>query len=305
MKRTTRFKELLLSPEILLLPTVPDPLAAKIAKQVGFKAISCAGYANSAAYLGAPDVQLMTLSEMVDCAWRIADATDLPVHMDGDNGHGNVTNVIRSLKQFEKAGVASIFFEDQVSPKRCGHMSGKRVVPADEFVAKIKAAVDARNDPDLLIMARTDAVAVNGLDDAIERMHMYLEAGADYAFIEALPTVAEMKRITQEINAPTIANLVPGGKTPLLSAGELQDIGFSAVAYPTTLTYAYAKTTRDLLTHLLRTGSIADVQDRMIEFTEFNKLVGLEQIRAREEKYYAGVDLEGHTTPGANAYAAE
>lgn len=291
MKRTSRFKELLLAREILLCPVAHDPLAAKIAANVGFKAVGAMGYANSAAFLGRPDVELMTLTEMVDCAWRIVDATDLPVLCDGDTGHGNVTNVIRSMRQFEKAGIASIFFEDQVSPKRCGHMSGKDVIPADEFIAKIKAAVDARIDPDLLIMARTDALAVHGIDDAIERMHRYFEAGADYAFVEAPRTVEQMRRLTREIKAPMLANIIPGGATPLLAAGELEVMGFSIAIYPNAVTYAYARTATDVLTELMRTGTIAGIESRMIEFDAFNALVGLAEIRGKEQLYYAGVEV--------------
>jgi 2,3-dimethylmalate lyase len=272
VRRTTLFKQQLLASEILRCPVAHDPLAARIAERVGFKAVGA-----------------MTLTEMVDCAWRIVDATNLPVLCDGDTGHGNVTNVIRSMKQFEKAGIASIFFEDQVSPKRCGHMSGKDVIPADEFVAKIKAAVDVRIDPDLMIMARTDALGVHGIDDAIERMHKYLEAGADYAFVEAPRTVEQMRRLTREIKAPMLANMIPGGASPMLSAAELQDIGFAIVIYPNVVTYAYARTATDVLTELFRTGSIAGFQDRMIVFDEFNALVGLPDIRAAEDNYYAGV----------------
>jgi 2,3-dimethylmalate lyase len=289
VRRTTLFKQQLLASEILRCPVAHDPLAARIAERVGFKAVGAMGYANSAAFIASPDVELMTLTEMVDCAWRIVDATNLPVLCDGDTGHGNVTNVIRSMKQFEKAGIASIFFEDQVSPKRCGHMSGKDVIPADEFVAKIKAAVDARIDPDLMIMARTDALGVHGIDDAIERMHKYLEAGADYAFVEAPRTIEQMRRLTREIKAPMLANMIPGGASPMLSAAELQDIGFAIVIYPNVVTYAYARTATDVLAELFRTGSIAGFQDRMIVFDEFNALVGLPDIRAAEDNYYAGV----------------
>lgn len=289
MKRTTLFKQRLLAPEILMCPVAHDALAAKIAQRVGFKAVGAIGYANSAAFIASPDVELMTLTEMVDCAWRIVDSTDLPVLCDGDTGHGNVTNAIRSMKQFEKAGVASIFFEDQVSPKRCGHISGTNVIPADEFVAKIKAVADARVDSDLMIMARTDALGVHGIDDAIERIHKYLEAGADCAFVEAPRSVEQMRSLTRQIKAPMLAKMIPGGATPMLSAAELQEIGFSIVIYPNVVTYAYARTTINVLDELRRTGSIAGFQDRMIVFDHFNALVGLPQIRTREERYYAGV----------------
>src|SRR6202012_1083523 len=162
MKKTTLFKQYLRAKEILMIPVAHDPLCGTIIQRAGFKVVGCGCYANSAALLGAPDIELLTLTEMTDAVWRLADAVDLPVFADGDNGHGNSTNVHRTIKQFEKAGACSVMLEDQVSPKRCGHMSGKHVVPCDEFVGKIKAAVDARTDQDLTILARTDAIAVKG-----------------------------------------------------------------------------------------------------------------------------------------------
>jgi methylisocitrate lyase len=284
MRKTTLLNQYIHAPEILVIPGVPDPLCAKIAAKTGFKAIFVSGYASSAARLGAPDVGLLTMTEMLDCTWKIVDAVDIPVFADGDTGHGNLTNVIRTMKQFEKAGVAAIFFEDQVSPKRCGHMAGKQVVAPEEMVAKIKAAVDARIDPDLMIMARTDALSIHGIGDAVERMHRYIEAGADLSFVEAPESPEQMRRITREIEAPNMANMVPGGRSPLLSAAELQDLGFAFVAHPTAISYAIAKTAGDVLRCLYETGSTAAMEDRMIAFAEFNALAGLPEIRAKEEK---------------------
>jgi 2,3-dimethylmalate lyase len=289
MRKTTLLKKYVHDPEILVIPGVPDPLCARIARKVDFKAVFVSGYASSAATLGAPDVGLMTMTEMVECAARIVDAVDIPVFADGDTGHGNVTNLIRSMRQFEKAGVAAIFFEDQVAPKRCGHMSGKQVVSVEEMVAKIKAAVDTRIDPDLMVMARTDALAIHGIDEAIGRMHRYIEAGADMAFIEAPQSIEQMRRITAAIEAPNMANMVPGGKTPILPAKQLEEIGFAVVAYPTALTYAMAKTARDVLRHILEIGTSAGLEDRMIAFEEFNDLVGLPEIRAKEREYLSGL----------------
>ena len=218
MKKTTLFRSYVESPEIVLIPGVGDALGARLVERAGYTAVFLSGYAASASLLGAPDVGLLSMTEMADCARRIADSVDIPLFADGDNGHGNVNNVVRTMRQFEKAGVAAIFFEDQVTPKRCGHMTGKQVIPAVEMSAKIRAAVDARVDPDLMIMARTDALSVNGIDDALERMHLYLEAGADLSFVEAPGSVEQMQRITREIKAPNMANMVAGGKTPLLSA---------------------------------------------------------------------------------------
>lgn len=286
MKKTTLFRQYVRGPEIVMIPGVADPLCAKLAQQAGFKAVFLSGYAASAALLGAPDVGLLTMTEMVECARRIADAVDLPVFADGDNGHGNATNVTRTMRQFEQAGVAAIFFEDQVAPKRCGHMSGKQVIPAGEMTAKIRAAVDARSDGDLLIMARTDALAVNGMEDALERMHRYLEAGADMSFIESPESVEQMQRITHEIAAPNMANLVPGGKTPILTARQLQELGFAVAAYPTMLTYSMARAAERALEHLQSRGTMAGLEDSMMDFGEFNRLIGLDQLRAHESTLY-------------------
>lgn len=290
MKKTTLFKQYLHAPEVLMLPVAHDPLCAKIVQRAGFKTVGCAGYANSAALLGAPDIELLTLTEMVDAVWRMADAVDLPIFADGDNGHGNVTNVHRSVKQFEKAGAATLMLEDQVSPKRCGHMSGKHVIPQDEFVAKIKAAVDARVDPDFTILARTDAIALNGLDDAVERAHKCLEAGADWIFLEAPENDEQLRKIPRLIPAPMLANMIPGGKTPIYPAQELQTMGFAVVIWPTCFTYAYAKLATELAADLIRTGTTEPFHHRMIQFEEFNDLVGLTEIRQHEEHYYHHLD---------------
>ncbi len=286
MKKTALFRRHVMEEKILMVPVAHDALCARIAQKTGFKAVCSAGYANTAALLGKPDVSLLGLSEMVDCAWRIADATELPVLADGDTGHGNVTNVVRTVRLHEKAGVAALIIEDQVAPKRCGHMSGKQVIPVFEMEAKIKAAVDARIDPDFVIVARTDAIAVNGLNDALERAHRYVNAGADFIFVEAPETVEQMSAITREILVPTLANMVPGGKTPVLTAERLQEIGFSLAIYPTAATYVIAQAVSRFFDALLRTGDLENLQDRMILFDDFNDLVGLAEIQQTEEKYY-------------------
>lgn len=284
MRKTTLLKQYILAPEILVIPGVPDPLCARAAEIEGFQAVFLSGYASSAAYLGAPDVGLMTMTEMVDCARRIVNAVDIPVFVDGDTGHGNPTNVARTMREFERAGAAAIFFEDQVSPKRCGHMAGKQVVSEGEMAARIKAAADARRDQDLMIMARTDALAIEGIDKAIERMHAYLAAGADMSFVEAPESPEQMRRITSGIPAPNMANMVPGGRSPALSAAALEQLGFACVAHPTALSYVMARAARDLLRELRSTGSTAAAESRMMRFDEFNALLGLDEIRARERK---------------------
>jgi 2,3-dimethylmalate lyase len=220
---------------------------------------------------------------MVDCASRIVDATNLPVFVDSDTGYGGIPNVIRSIKLFEKAGAAALFIEDQVFPKRCGHMDGKHVITPEEMVSKIKAAVDTRQDDDFMIMARTDAIAVNGIEDAFDRAHKYIEAGADIIFIEAPRDVEQLKRIPKELTVPTMATMIPGGKTPIMSAKDLEGMGYSFVVYPTACTYVVAKAAQDYFQYLLKNGSTLGMDDKMIEFPEFNRLVGLDEIRAIEK----------------------
>ena len=290
MKKTSLFKQYLLAKEILMIPVAHDPLCATIIQRAGFKVVGCGGYANSAALLGAPDIELLTLTEMVDAVWRFADAVDLPLFADGDNGHGNTTNVQRTVKQFEKAGAASVMLEDQVSPKRCGHMSSKHVVPADEFVAKIRAAVDARTDQDLTILARTDAIGVKGLSEAVDRAQQCVEAGADWVFLEAPETLEQLSQIPRLVSVPTLANMIPGGRTPILPASDLQSMGFAAVVFPNVFTYAYARLATDIATELLRTGTTAPFHNQMIEFEEFNHLVGLPRIREAEQRYYSHLE---------------
>ncbi len=286
MKKTTRFKQLVLAEEILVMPGAYDALSAKIVEQAGFSAVTLGGYPASATLLAKPDLSLLSLTEMVRHTQYLVDAVDIPVFADGDTGHGSVTNVQRTVKELEKAGVAGLFIEDQVFPKRCGHMEGKQVIPADEMVAKLKAALDARTDPDLVIMARTDALAVLGLDAAIERANRYRQAGADLIFIEAPPSVEDMRRINREVNAPTMANMIEGGKTPLLTPAELQALGYDVVVYPLAALYAAAWAVRRLMEELKASGTTKGCMDRMISFDEFNRLVGLQQIREAEATYY-------------------
>lgn len=285
LRKTSLLRRYIEDDEILMIPVAHDALCARIAEQSGFKAVFSAGYANSAALLGMPDVSLLTLTEMAEAASRMVDAVNIPVFADGDTGHGNVTNVIRTVRLFEKAGVAGLFLEDQVYPKRCGHMAGKQVIAPEEMVSKLRAALDARSDPDLVITARTDALAVNGIEDAIHRANLYREAGADLIFVEAPESVEQMRRITGEVDAPHMVNMLPGGRTPTLTSKELEEIGYSVVAYATACTYAVALAARELFETLKRTGTTAGLDERMMTFDEFNRLVGLEEIRKAEDGY--------------------
>lgn len=286
MKKTTLFKKLVLNDEILVLPGAYDALSAKIVEQAGFKAVTVGGYPASASLLAKPDVSLLTLTEMVNLARYIIEAVDIPLFVDGDTGHGNVTNVARTIRLFENAGVAGLFIEDQVFPKRCGHMEGKQVIPTEEMIAKIKAAVDARIDGDLMLMARTDSLAVYGIDEAIERGNRFAEAGADIIFIEAPPSIEDMKRVCREVKAPMTANMVEGGKTPILTAKELQDIGYSIATFPLSTLYAAARGVKSAMSELYNKGTTSGYMEKMITFTEFNTLVGLEGVRANESRYY-------------------
>jgi methylisocitrate lyase len=289
MRKTTLFKKLIHDKEILVMPGAHDALSAKIIERVGFKAVTLGGYAASAASLAKPDVSILSLTEYVNIARNIVQAVDLPVFVDGDTGHGNVTNVQRTVQVFENAGVAGLFIEDQVFPKRCGHMEGKQIIPTDEMVAKVKAAVDARVDPDLVIMARTDAVAVSGIDEAIERGNRYAEAGADLIFVEAPTSREDMLRSNREIKAPTNAIQIEGGKTPLLTVKELEELGFNVVVYPNITVYATAWAMKGLWEGLKKNGSTKHWLDKIIPFNEFNTLIGLDKIREKESYYYKDI----------------
>ena len=282
LRRTTRLRELIAEPEILVMPGVHDALGARIAEAAGFSAVTAGGYGATATLLGRPDSSQLSLTELSAMYSRLCDATSLPLLADADTGFGNVTNVARTVELYEKAGVAGLFIEDQVFPKRCGHMAGKAVVARAEWLAKIKAALDVRRDPDLVIMARTDALAVNGLDDAIERAQLACEAGADLLFVEAPTNLAQMRRICREIPGPCLANNIETGLSPLLPAKELQAIGYAVVVFPVAATYAVAYALRELFATIRRTGSTGEYLPRLLEFGEFNELVGLSSQRERE-----------------------
>jgi carboxyvinyl-carboxyphosphonate phosphorylmutase len=286
MKKTTLFKKLIFDKEILVMPAAYDAVAAKIIEQVGFKAVSLGGYATSASLLGKPDVSLVTLTEMTTQTRNVSEAVDIPVFVDGDTGHGNVTNVIRTVREFEKAGAAGLFIEDQSFPKRCGHMEGKQVISVEEMIPKIKAAVDSREDPDFIIMARTDALAIYGVDEAINRANQYREAGADLLFVEAPTSKEELIKINSEVDAPLMAIQGEGGKTPMFTAKELEKMGYNVVVYPGSALYAAAWAVRSVMEELMTTGTTKGFMDRMITFSDFNQLIGLDEIREKESHYY-------------------
>ncbi len=287
-RATTLFRELLYSQDILELPGVYDAFSAKIAEKAGFNAITMGGYQVSASLLGEPDVGYLTLTEMTFVLKKICDAVKVPVLADADTGYGNFMNVRRMVKEYEDAGAAAIFIEDQEWPKRCGHMEGKRLISVEEHCMKIKAASESKRDPDLVIMARTDARAVSGLEDAIYRATEYAKAGADMLFVEAPQSIEEMKYIVSSLKPlgkPLLANMIEKGKTPLLTSKELQDMGFAAVAFPVCAIYSAAKTFTAVFETIKKDGSTKNISDKMSSFEEFNSLIGLPKYLEIEKKY--------------------
>jgi carboxyvinyl-carboxyphosphonate phosphorylmutase len=286
MKKTTTLKKLLLDAEILVMPGAFDAVSAKIIEQTGFKATTLGGGPASASLLGKPDVSLLTLTEIATYTRNITEAVDIPVFVDGDTGHGDVINVMRTIRELERSGAAGIFIEDQVFPKKCGQIEAIHVIPPEEMIAKIKAAVDTRIDRDLIIMARTDAFATHGIDEAIKRGNRYREAGADLIFVEAPATKEDMVRIAREVEAPTMAIQAEGGKTPLLTTKELEEMGYNVVVYPGSALHAAAWAIRQVMEELITSGTTAGWTDKMITLGDINQVLGLDKIRERENYYY-------------------
>ena len=284
-KKTRVFRELLEKDEILVAPGAYDCVSARIIEHVGFQAVYMSGAGVSASRIGRPDIGLITMTEQVDQARNIVDAVDIPVIADADTGYGNPINVIRTVKQFEQAGAAAIHLEDQEMPKRCGHMEGKTLISKESMVQKIRAAVEAKTDEDFFIFARTDAKAVYGLDEAIERGKAYVEAGADGIFIEAPESIDELRIIARSFSVPLLVNRPPSKKTPWLSCQELEDLGFKIVIFPGYTNAAVEKALIDLLTVLKTTGNITSSYDRMLTGEESWKLMGLDDFRALGRKY--------------------
>ncbi|KRT34931.1 isocitrate lyase/PEP mutase family protein [Acetomicrobium hydrogeniformans] len=289
-KMTSRLRKLLSRDQILVAPGAHDPLVARIIEKEGFEAVYMTGYGTSASVLGQPDVGLLTQTEMAIRAANLVEAVSIPVIADADTGYGNAINVQRTVRLYEKAGVACIQLEDQVAPKKCGHMLGREIISQEEMVGKIKAACDARVDDDLMIMARTDARTNFGIDAAIERGLAYEAAGADIIFIESPESIEEMQKVTSSFNVPVLANMLEHGRTPLLTAKELEDLGYDLVIFCVASTYVIAKAVTKLMKELKTTGTTAGMIDEMIPFNEFNELVGLNIIREKEKEYATGRD---------------
>ncbi len=269
----------------IMAPGAYDAWSAKLIENAGFPAVYMTGYGVSASVLGKPDIGLITFSEMVAAAKNIVTSVNIPVIADADNGYGGTLNVVRTVQEYEQVGVAAIQLEDQVTPKRCGHMEGKEVIPMEEMVAKIKAAVYARKDPDFVIIARTDSRAVISFDEALKRAKAYEEAGADVIFFEAPQSLDEMKIVAKEIKVPLLANMVEKGKTPLTKASELNEIGYSIIIYPVTPLYTATKSIQDMLVKLKEDETSADLLDKLVPFPVFNTTIQLDELRNLEKSF--------------------
>jgi 2,3-dimethylmalate lyase len=232
MRTTTRLRQMLAAPGLIVAPGAYDGISARLIEAAGFSAVYMTGAGTAASHLGQPDLGLATLTEMASHAAHLASAVSLPVIADADTGYGNALNAVRTVREYERAGVAGLHMEDQVAPKKCGHIAGKQVVPTKEFAEKIRAAAEHRTDPDFVIIARTDARAVTSLDDAIDRGNRYAEAGADLIFVEAPQTLDEIQRVAREVKAPLLANMVQGGRTPRVPTADLERLGFKIAIFP-------------------------------------------------------------------------
>jgi 2-methylisocitrate lyase-like PEP mutase family enzyme len=287
--RNARLRALLGSGRLLMAPGVFDCLTARLAELANFDMLYMTGSGVSITRLGAPDVALLSFAEILDQAKRIADVTALPLLADADTGYGGPLNVMRTVREMERAGISAVQIEDQDWPKRCGHESGRRVVSMAEMVGRIRAAVDARRDADFLVVARTDARSTEGIDAAIERANRYAEAGADVLFVESPESVEEMARITREVQAPTLSNQVEGGRTPLLPAGQLEALGYRMAIYPNSVTRLFARAGRELFDELRASGSTQAFADQMLNHRGLWDLFEYPAFMATEARYAADV----------------
>ena len=281
----SRFRRMLQEPGIIMAPGAYDGLTAKIIQQAGFPAVYMTGAGTSVAQLGYPDLALATMTEMVSNAANIAEAVDVPVIADADTGYGGVLNVQRAVRQYQRAGVAAIHIEDQEFPKRCGHLDDKRVVSQSDMVRKIRAAVDARTDPDFTIIVRTDALAVTDWDDTMQRCQAYVEAGADMLFVEALRTSEQAERAARSFDVPLLYNFVETGKSPLLSAAELEKLGFKLVIFPVSALLTVCCSVLGLMRELKETGTTAHLLEGMVSLEQCFETVGLTGMLATDAGY--------------------
>jgi 2-methylisocitrate lyase-like PEP mutase family enzyme len=284
---TTTPRERLAGPTAVVAPGAYDALTALLAERAGFRDIYISGAAIAYTRLGRPDIGLVSMAEVADRVMMIRDRVAAALYVDADTGYGNAFNVQRTVRLFERAGANAIQLEDQGFPKRCGHLAGKSVIPADEMVGKIRAAIDARHAAATLLIARTDAIAVEGFERAIERAQRYAEAGADLVFVEAPRDQGELARIGAALGGtvPLVANMVEGGRTPLQRAAELKALGFALVIFPGAIVRAIARTAQELYAAIARDGGTAALAERMLDFDALNALVGTDEMMALGRRY--------------------
>jgi 2-methylisocitrate lyase-like PEP mutase family enzyme len=283
----TAFRELLRTEPYLFTGGVYSPLDAQIAERVGMKSIYLSGYSMALAS-GWPDMGFLTQTEVARIGAMVASAVEIPVIADADDGYGNALSTIRTVQEYVRSGVAGIHIEDQVFPKRCGHFASHEVIPLDEMLGKLAAVLDGRRDPALVVIARTDALGVDGVDAAVERAHAFAEAGADLVFVEAPPSRDVLEALPGRIPAPLVANMVEGGLTPTVSAAELGAMGYRVVLFANTALRVSAAAVRDAFAELRRTGDTRGLADRMLTWEDRQALVGLPEIEALERRYAAG-----------------
>ena len=282
---TTRVQKILDEVGALAFPGIYDTLSAKIAEKVGFPMGFVSGYSLAASTIGEPDFGLLTQTEVVERARHICNSVNIPIIVDADTGYGNPLNVYRTVKDLIAAGAAGCFLEDQVWPKKCGHMRNKKVIEREQYLQKIKAAVEAKGDNDFFIVARTDAEAVLGLEEAITRVEMARELGADGSFVEAPGSLEQLKEIGRRVSKPMVANMIEGGKTPVLPKEELEEMGFQLILYPLTGLYGAAASMRSLFEKLKQDGTTLGTETELMNFTEFNDLIGVEDKYQLSEKF--------------------
>ncbi len=278
MRPTRRLRELLSQPGVVRSLGAHDVFTARLIEAAGLETVFLGGFGAAASMLGLPDVGLLTLTEMADAVRRTAARVSIPVVADGDTGHGDLHNVVRTVREFERAGAAGVLLEDQVSPKRCGHFAGKQVIPAAEMVLKLRAALQARDDPDFVIVARTDARAVEGLPGAIDRANRYAEAGADVCFIEAPEGRDELERIPREVRHPLLVNMLTGGVTPILTVEELGRLGYKIVVCPIETLLVTGAAVQRLIRALLTRGRADQPDGDMLTFAQVKELLGLDEV---------------------------
>ncbi|WP_448212009.1 isocitrate lyase/PEP mutase family protein [Colwellia sp. MEBiC06753] len=287
MSHAAKLRQLINAPEILVAPGGYDALSASLIEKAGFNTMYLSGASIAYTRFGRPDIGLVSMNEVAETMAVIRERVELPVIIDADTGFGNALNVIRTVKLFERMGASGIQLEDQQMPKRCGHLKGKSLVSQGEMVGKIQAAVDSRNDENTMIIARTDAIAVEGFESALERANAYMEAGADMLFIEAPENISQMEKINQTFanKIPLLANMVEGGSTPIKQADDLEKMGYSLAIFPGALVRAYTFMAQEFLSSLKNNGNTEQYRQRMLDLTSLNQLLGTDDILANGQKY--------------------